>query len=154
MADLCSAQHGQLHETTAIPDSETSAGVGCPCDQPCAGRLGGRERTSSRLPMLRECLSCPRCPFGCGSPHQCSLQGERVKAGPLTGEPRCPGAHCSPGTELSKVQVSMWILSYESLTYWVTSCMHYLEATRRTQTQRAALKSQHVPGRRDYIQPA
>lgn len=148
MADLYRAQHGQLHETTAIPDSETSADAGCPCDQPCAGRLGGRERTSSQLPMPRECLSCPRCPSGCGSPHQCSLQGERVKAGP-----RCPGAPCSPATELSKVQVSTCILSCESMTDQVTSCMHYLEATQRTQTQSAVLKNQHVSGRRDYIQP-
>lgn len=130
----------QLHKTTDTPDSESSAGVGCPCDQPCAGRRGERERTSSRPPVPHECLSCPRCPSGFGSPHQCSLRGERVRAGPLPGGPKGPGAHCSPDTELSKVQVNMWILSYESLTDGVTSCTHYLE-TRRTQIQSEVLKS-------------
>lgn len=71
----------QLHKTTDTPDSESSAGVGCPCDQPCAGRRGERERTSSQLPVPHECLSCPRCPSGFGSPHQCSLRGETVRAG-------------------------------------------------------------------------
>lgn len=107
---LCSGQLVQLHRTFAIPDSGPSAGVGCPYGLLCAGRPGGRGRTSSRLPMPHGCPSCPQCLSGCGSQRQCSLWRERVTARVVPGKPRCSDAHGGPGAGLGKVQAETGIL--------------------------------------------
>lgn len=115
---------GTRHKTTAIPDSESSVGVGCPCGQPCAGRPGARGRISSQPLALHECLSCPRCPSDCGSPHQCSLWGDRVRGGYSQVSTACPlwprqGDGQGTGEDTDSIS------SYKSLTHWVTGCVHY-----------------------------